>query len=240
MSKSGIETPLGVEEPLEEQAVVDRVEVGDAHRVRDDRAGAEPRPGPTRMPVLLGPVDQVGDDEEVARRSPSGGSRDLEVGTLADLLGDAVGVARRSPRSTSWRSHVSSVSPSGTGNRGINVSWPSVNVTSQRSAISRVVAGLGQLAEQVAHLLRRLEVVAVAVELEARRRRSGSTGLHAQQRVVADRVLLVRVVQVVGGDQAAVEVLREPQQVGADPPLDRRARGPSARRSSCRPPNRSR
>ena len=32
--------PLGVEEPLEEQAVLQRVEVGDPHRVRGDRPGA--------------------------------------------------------------------------------------------------------------------------------------------------------------------------------------------------------
>lgn len=44
---------LGVEEPLEDQAVLDRVEVGDAHGVGDDRAAAEPRLGPTAMPLFL-------------------------------------------------------------------------------------------------------------------------------------------------------------------------------------------
>ncbi len=33
---------LGVEEPLEDQAVLERVEVGDAKRVRDDGAGCRP------------------------------------------------------------------------------------------------------------------------------------------------------------------------------------------------------
>ena len=44
---------LGVEEPLEDQAVVERVEVGDAHRVGDDAPGALPRPGPTATPLFF-------------------------------------------------------------------------------------------------------------------------------------------------------------------------------------------
>ena len=39
MSMSGMDDALGVEEPLEDQAVRDRVQVGDAQRVGDQRAG---------------------------------------------------------------------------------------------------------------------------------------------------------------------------------------------------------
>ena len=56
---------LGIEEALEQQAVGDRVEVGDSQRVRDER----PRPGAAarahRDAVLLGVADEVPDDEEV-------------------------------------------------------------------------------------------------------------------------------------------------------------------------------
>ena len=40
---------LGVEEALEEQLVLQRIDVGDLHDVGDQRAGGEPRPGPTGM-----------------------------------------------------------------------------------------------------------------------------------------------------------------------------------------------
>ncbi len=64
---------LGVEEALEDQAVLERVEVGDPHRVGADRAGAGAAPGTDPDAVVLGPVDEVGDHQEVARGSPSGG-----------------------------------------------------------------------------------------------------------------------------------------------------------------------
>ena len=65
----------------------------------------------------------------------------------------------------------------------------------------RVVARLGHLAEEVAHLRRRLEVVLGALELEAVRVREQCAGLHAEQRVVGHGVLAVGVVAVVGGQQ---------------------------------------
>ena len=39
----------------------------------------EPRPGPTGQPLLLGPVDEVGDDQEVAREAHLQDRLDLEV-----------------------------------------------------------------------------------------------------------------------------------------------------------------
>ena len=58
---------LGIQEALEEQVVRDGIEIGDAHRVRDERAGARAAPGPDRDAVLLGVADEVPDDEEVPR-----------------------------------------------------------------------------------------------------------------------------------------------------------------------------
>ena len=73
----------------------------------------------------------------------------------------------------------------------------------------RVVARLGHLGEELAHLGRGLQVVLVAVELEAVGVAHERPGLHAQQRVVRLVVLAVGVVAVVGG-----------QQRRADPPGD--------------------
>ena len=68
MSMSGIEMRLRVEEALEQQVVADRVEVGDAQAVGHRAAGgADPRPGPTRMPRVRAWRDEVPHDEEVRR-----------------------------------------------------------------------------------------------------------------------------------------------------------------------------
>ena len=70
----------------------------------------------------------------------------------------------------------------------------------------RVVARLGKVAEQVAHLRGRLEVVLLALELEPLRVAEHRPGLHAQQRVVRLVVLAVDVVRVVGGDQRRADL----------------------------------
>ena len=80
----------------------------------------EPRPGPTRMPLLLRPVDEVGDDEEVAGEAHLHDDADLVVAPArARRPGCRSGSARASPRSTSLMNQVSSVSPAGTGKRGM-------------------------------------------------------------------------------------------------------------------------
>ena len=60
---------FGIEEALEQQAVAERVDVGDAERPGDHRAGTRTASGTDRDVVLLGPVDEVGDDQEVAREA---------------------------------------------------------------------------------------------------------------------------------------------------------------------------
>ena len=57
---------LGVQEALEEQPVANGVEVHDPKRVRDQRTRARTPPRPDRNVALLRPVDEVGDDQEVA------------------------------------------------------------------------------------------------------------------------------------------------------------------------------
>ena len=61
------------------------VDIGDADQVEDDRAGApEPRPGPTGIPCVFGPVDEIVDDEEVVDEATRG--NDLE------FVGEAITV----------------------------------------------------------------------------------------------------------------------------------------------------
>ena len=57
---------LGIEKALEQQCVAQRIEVGDAERIGDERSRAGPAAGPHGNAVALRPVDEVGDDQEVA------------------------------------------------------------------------------------------------------------------------------------------------------------------------------
>ena len=68
---------LWVEESLEQQAVLDRVELGDAQRPGDRRAGGAAAAGTDADAVLLGVPHQVGDDEEVAGEAHLGDDADL-------------------------------------------------------------------------------------------------------------------------------------------------------------------
>src|SRR5205823_13421822 len=58
--------PLGVEKPLEQEAEAQRVEIGDRQRPGDDRAGTRAAPRPDRDALPLRPLDEVGDDQEIA------------------------------------------------------------------------------------------------------------------------------------------------------------------------------
>ena len=58
--------PLRVEKTLEQQVVAQRVEVGDTETVGHQRARAGAASGAHRHAVVLGPADEVGDDQEVA------------------------------------------------------------------------------------------------------------------------------------------------------------------------------
>ncbi len=73
---------------------------------------------------------------------------------------------------------------------------------------------------QRAHLRGGLEVVAVAVELEAVRVRQRLAGLHAQQRLVVVRGVAGDVVAVVGGQRRDVKLAADLEQTLTHPPFD--------------------
>ena len=78
----------------------------------------------------------------------------------------------------------------------------------------RVVARLGVVAEEVAHLLRGLQVELVGVELEPLRVVAHRTRLHAEQRVVRFGVVTMHVVAVVGREERRAQLVRDPHELG--------------------------
>jgi hypothetical protein len=63
---------FGIEEAFEQQAQPDRIEIGDRQRPGHQRTRARTAPRPHRDAVFLGPLDEIGNDQEVARRTPCG------------------------------------------------------------------------------------------------------------------------------------------------------------------------
>jgi hypothetical protein len=63
----GHRDPFRVQETLEQQVVLQRVEVGNLQRIRHQRTGAGTPARADRHAVVLGPLDKVGHDQEVAR-----------------------------------------------------------------------------------------------------------------------------------------------------------------------------
>ena len=86
----GHRDPLGVEKALEQEAEAQRIEVGDRERPGHHRAGARAAARPDRDAAALGPLDEVGDDQEVAGV--------VHAGDHIELVGQALPVgARRRP-----------------------------------------------------------------------------------------------------------------------------------------------
>jgi hypothetical protein len=107
---------LLVQEALEDQLVLDRIDVGDAQAVGDEAAGGRSAAGADRDLPLARVADEVPDDQEVAREADAVDDRDLLVEprlvvrervAQAAALGERVeglAAARRSRRASPSRS----------------------------------------------------------------------------------------------------------------------------------------
>ena len=84
---------LGVEEALEEQVVAQRVDVGDPQRVGDDRAGGRATARADGDAVLLRPLDEVPDDQEVGVEAHPVDDAELVLHALDGVGRDRVAVA---------------------------------------------------------------------------------------------------------------------------------------------------
>ena len=174
MSKSGIDTRSGIQEALEEQVVAQRVEIGDAEAVGDERARARAAARPDRHAVRLRPVDEIGDDEEVAGETHLHDRVELEIEAreIARPLRRAplgVGIKRFQPLLEPFgrasRRYSSRPTPPGVGKRG---SWlfPSVSFRLQRLAISTLLASAsGMSLKKLGHLGLGLEILLAAESL---------------------------------------------------------------------------
>ncbi len=73
---------FGIEEALEQQAELQRIEVGDGQRPGDHRARARAATRADRNVLRLRPLDEVGDDQEVAGEAHPDDDVELELEPL--------------------------------------------------------------------------------------------------------------------------------------------------------------
>ena len=192
---------LGVQEPLEQQRIAQRVKVGDGQRIGHQRPRARAATGADRNALFLGPFDEIGHDQEVAGK--------------AHLLDDAQ--LERQPRLVIFprRGRRDHLQPRGQPGPGLTAQLLHLVVGELRQDrrvllhlegtaagnLHRVFQRLGQVGEQRRHLGFGLEVVL---------RRQAAAGFllvdigaigDAQERVVGLIHVGLGEIDIVGGDQ---------------------------------------
>lgn len=85
---------LGIQEALEQQVVLDRVQVRDFEGVGNQGAGPGPAPRSHRDVIVLGPADEVGDDQEVTREAHLVDDAEFQFQALVIALAPLVEVGR--------------------------------------------------------------------------------------------------------------------------------------------------
>ena len=131
----------GFREAFEDQSVLQRIDVGDAEHIRDERAGGRSAPWPDRNPALLGEVDEIPNDQDVADEAGLLEHAELVIEALRKLIVDlgAVAVTLDKPFAQRSRKYASRETPFGTGYSGY-FDLPNSISRLQRSAIANVFA----------------------------------------------------------------------------------------------------
>ena len=202
-----------VEEALEEQVVLDRVEVDDAQAVRHAAPRRRASPGSHPYPPIAGELDQIPHHEEVGGEAHVVDDPELEVQALHHRRRQRrpvplPGPVQRELAQVGGRPLLVGLATEFVGHgklRQGRLAQLQLHIGALGNE-QRVVARFRQLGEEVAHLARRLEIVLGALELEAVGVGEQGAGLHAQQRTVGGRMFAQRVVTVVGGQQRRIEV----------------------------------
>ena len=206
----GHRDPLGVQKPLEEQPVPDRVDIGDAEAIRGEGAGRRPPARPDRDPLPPRVRDEVPHDEEIPGESHLLDDAELE----AEALDHRVGGGRAVARGQALVGQVLQVrierEPVGhLVARQMELPERELDIAPLRHG-QGVRVRLGQLLEHRAHLVGRLQVELFGREAPAVRVGHRRAGLDAQERLVGPGVLGLEVVRVIGPDEGRADRAGDP------------------------------
>jgi hypothetical protein len=214
---------LGIQEALEDDVVLDRIDAGDAEAVGDDAAGRGAPARPDRDPVAARVGDEVRDDQEVAGEAHRPDHAELVLHALRVL-----GEARRDrlvrveaeARAQALPGLLAEHRLAGRTRRQLELR----QVVAARVEVEVDLAALrdlegvrerrGMVVEELRHLVAGLEVEAVPVETEAVRIVEVLAGADAQERVVVPVVPGGQVVGVVGREQRKLQVHRHLRELG--------------------------
>ncbi len=202
-----------VEKALEQQAEADRIEIGDGQGVGDQRAGARAAPRPDRDVLPLGPLDEVGDDQEIAGKPHLHDDVEFEGEPLLVVLdGEAlsaavIGEALCEPvdrLSAQFADLVERLAGGRGEARQDRLAGPRAECAAHRD-LDRVVGGLRQVGEQRDHFRAPFEAVLG---------RQAPPVAVADQRAVADAQQHVLRLVIGGGGEIGLVARRQRQRMG--------------------------
>ena len=199
---------LGIEEALEQQVVLDRVEVGDPQGEGDQRAGTRAAPRPHRDAVALGPGDEIGHDQEVAGEAHLADDPQLQFQAfIVDAA--ALGLVGQVPQQTALEAALQARPRLGMeelvdGHARRHRKLGQVVLAQGQLQVAalgdlhRVLQGLGAVGEQLDHLLRGAQVLLLAVVARAARVVQGAASVDADPHLVCLEVVPREEAHVVG------------------------------------------
>ena len=202
---------VGIEKPLEEKVVAERIDVGDPDRVRDDAPDARTAPRAHGNAVEPRPVDIVPHDEEVIGKAHFDDDAELVFRALHDLVRDGIiafgkplhrqlaqilgrrrAVVRRIERNERFIID------------GRTVVFEVERRIRLRNFIgndARIRDRVGQIGKERSHLVARLHIKFVRLHFHAGRIVERALGLNAHEHVLHLPILFFEVVNVVGGNK---------------------------------------
>ncbi len=199
----------GVQEALEQEVVLERVDVGDAEAVGDDRAGRGATARTDRDAVLLRVADEVPDDQEVRGEAHLLDHAELELEPGDGLGRRRVAVAAAQAFGGDAAEHLLGLGPVRRRKaRQQQLAEGDLDVAALGD-LERVRNRLRPGRERLVHLLRGLQVELVRVEAQLRRLER-RLRLHAEQCGVIAVVLAAQVVHVRGPDERPAELAGDP------------------------------
>ena len=199
---------LGVQETLEQQAVAKRIDVGDLERVRDQRPGGRAAARTDRDPRVLGVLDEVPHDQEVAGEAHPLDHVELVVRALERLRRHRIAVALAHPLPNEL-AYIRRLALAVRRRVARNQLTPQLELdVAALGDLERGRDRLGPLRERLCHLVAgaKIELVGVEADLGLIERR---LRLHAQQRRVMAVVLATQVVDVARPDQRPAQLARD-------------------------------
>ncbi len=227
MSISGMRDALGIEEALEEQFVLQRIDVGDAQRVGDQRSGGRSAARADGNAVLLGVADEIPDDQEVSGKLHLLDDGEFALQALL-VVGDGVLelalLVQRAQRfeaaGEAFAGDVLEITVDGVAGRDIELRERIRDFFQAHVAalgdVERAREHVGRILEDAGHLVAALDEELVAVELHAVGVANRLAGLDAEHDVLRVGVVFAEIVAVVGGDQRQAKIFFQLEEAGMD------------------------